>query len=138
MLKFLYILLVFFTPLFSLAQTSFLKTAAIKFDKALVDKDTIVLKQLLHKDATYGHSNGWVETKADIINDLVSGKLIYKKIVNKDEQWIVTDDVATLRSTSHVSYVLDSKPGELQLHVVKVWLKTNKGWQLLIRQSTKI
>lgn len=116
----------------------FLKDAAAKLNKALIAKDTIILKQLLHKDVTYGHSNGWVETKAEVIKDLVNGKLSYYKINSKDVQWKVINNVATLRNTSDISYELDGKEGELHLHVVQVWLKTNKGWQLLARQSTKL
>lgn len=34
------------------AQTSFLKDAAAKLDKALIQKDSVTLKQLLHKNVT--------------------------------------------------------------------------------------
>jgi len=122
----------------SFAQSSFLKEAVAKLDKALIAKDTVIVKQLLHKDLTYGHSNGWVETKGDVIKDLISGKLAYDKIENKDVKWTVTNSVATMRSTAEISYRLNDKPGELKLHVLQVWLKTNKGWQLLSRQSTKL
>ncbi len=138
MRNFLFILLIGFTPIFSFAQTSFLKEAAAKFNKALIAKDTFILKQLLHKDVTYGHSNGWVETKAEVIKDLLNGKLSYYKIDTKDVKWTVINNVATLRNTADIKYELDGKPGELHLHVVQVWLKTNKGWQLLARQSAKL
>lgn len=134
---FLYIL-IGFAPIFSFAQTSFLKEAEAKLESALIAQDTILLKQLLHKDVSYGHSNGWVETKADVINDLVNGKLSYYKIDTKDVKWTVINNVATLRNTSDIKYEVDGKAGELHLHVVQVWLKTNKGWQLFARQSTKI
>ena len=127
-----------FVSSFTSAQSSFLKDAVAKLDKALIAKDTVVLKQLLHKDLSYGHSNGWVETKADVMKDLVTGKLAYTKIESKEVKWTVTNDVSTMRSTTEVSYQLDGKPGELKLHVLQVWLKTNKGWQLLSRQSTKL
>ena len=123
---------------FTFAQSSFLKEAVVKLDKALVARDTLVLKQLLHKDLTYGHSNGWIETKADVIKDLQVGKLAYDKIESRDLQWTVTNNIATMRSTTEVGFRLDNKPGELKLHVLQVWLKTNKGWQLLSRQSTKL
>ncbi len=138
MQKFFFILLIGLSPVFCVAQTSFLKDAVAKLDKALIAKDTVVLKQLLHNDVTYGHSNGWVETKADVIKDLVTGKLAYNKIETKSIKWTITNNVATMRNSSEISYELEGKPGELHLHVVQVWLKTNKGWQLLTRQSTKI
>lgn len=120
------------------AQTSFLKDAAIKLDKALIQKDTVTLKQLLHNDVSYGHSNGWVETKGDIIKDLYNGKLAYKKIEHKNVKWTVGTDWGTVRSTDEINYILDGKPATLKLHVLNVWLKTGRGWQLVARQSTKL
>ena len=134
----LFILLMCLSSAICFAQTSFLKEAVIKLDKALIAKDTAVLKQLLHKDLSYGHSNGWVETREDVIKDLVNGKLAYNKIDIKNIKWTVTNTVATMRNSSDINYELDGKPGELHLHVLQVWLKTNKGWQLLTRQSTKL
>jgi len=122
----------------SLAQTSFLKEAMAKLDKALIAKDTITLKQLLHKDLSYGHSNAWVETKEDVIKNLISGKLAYSKIESKDFLWTASKDWATVRTTSAINYLLDGEEGTLQLHVMQCWLKTNKGWQLIARQSTKL
>jgi hypothetical protein len=120
------------------AQTSFLKDAAVKLDKALVQKDTVILKQLLHNDVSYGHSNGWVETKTNIIKNLYNGKLAYKKIDHKDVKWTAGPDWATARSTDEIEYILDGKPATLKLHVLHVWLKTGRGWQLVARQSTKL
>jgi len=138
MRKFFLVILICSLPFFSFAQTSFLKDAVAKLDKALIAKDTNVLKQLLHKDLSYGHSNGWVETKADVIKDLVNGKLAYNKINTNNTTWTITNTVATMRNSSDINFELDGKPGELHLHVFQVWLKTNKGWQLLARQSTKL
>ena len=137
-MKILVTILLFLVSSFTFAQTSFLKDAAAKFDKALMSKDTVVLKQLLHKDLTYGHSNGWVETKRELINNLVTDKLTYKKIESSEVSWVTVKDIATMRNKTILAYVLDGKPGELVLHVLQVWQKTNKGWQLLSRQSAKL
>ena len=137
-MKIVVTILFLFVYSLTLAQTPFLKEAVAKLDKALIAKDTITLKQLLHKDLSYGHSNAWVETKQDVINDLISGKLVYSAIDSKDFVWTASKDWATVRTTSVVNYVLDGKVGVLQLHVMQCWLKTNKGWQLIARQSTKL
>ena len=122
----------------AVAQTSFLKDAVSKFDRALVLKDTVVLKQLLHKNLSYGHSNAWLETKTELLKNLYNGKLGYFKIESKDLQWTATKDWANVRSTAEIKYLLDGKEGELKLHVLQVWIKTNKGWQMISRQSTKM
>ena len=53
--------------------------------KWLVQKKTDSLQTFLDERLTYIHSNGWVQTKKDLINDLLSGKLSYDKIeIEKD------------------------------------------------------
>jgi len=138
MLKIWFATLLITVSSFTFAQTGFLKQAVVKLDKALVEKDTIVLKQVLHNDLSYGHSNAWVETKSDLMKNLYNGKISYDKIKNKDFTWITGKDWASVRSAADINYTLDNKEGKLKLHVLQVWHKTNKGWQLLARQSTKI
>ena len=123
---------------FSFGQTSFLKDAVAKLDKALIGKDTTTLKQLLHKNVTYGHSNGWVETKEDVIKDLASGKLVYYSIKSDSVTWKTDGNWASMRSKTKAGVSVNGNRIELNLHVLEVWLKTNKGWQLIARQSTKL
>ena len=137
-MKKLLIILLLFVSNVSLAQPSFLKDAVAKFDNALITKDTVVLKQILHKDLSYGHSNAWVETKKEMVENLYNGKISYKKIETSDLKWTASNDWANVRSTAEIEYMLDGKEGKLKLHVLQVWVKTKKGWQLLARQSTKI
>lgn len=128
--------------LVSLAQVDSvsLKSAMARLDRALVDKDEKTLVQLLHKDASYGHSNGWVQNKSDIINDLKSGKLIYDKIENASVSIVaINKNWATVRTNTNAQGRSTTIPSfELKLHVLQVWLRTKNGWQLLARQSTKL
>ena len=137
-MKLLITILLFFFTSFCFAQTTFLKDASAKLDKALIEKDTIALKQLLHLSVSYGLSNGWVQTKAEVIKDLHDGKMAYLKMENAEVKWIVNKDWATRRSTSQITYTLDGKEGNLKLHVLQVWMKANGRWQLLARQGAKI
>lgn len=127
-----------FVTVLAFGQTGFLKDAVSKLEVALVKKDSVTLKKLLHPKLSYGHSNGWVENKQEVISDLFNGKLTYVKIESSDYQWQALKDWASVRSTSKISYKVDGKNGELELHVLQVWVKTNKGWQLFARQATKI
>lgn len=141
-MKWFLAILFFLTSVTSLAQADSvsLKEAMANLDRALVNKDEKALVQLLNKEVSYGHSNGWVQNKNDIINDLKTGKLIYDKLdntsvaivaINKNWATVRTNTNATGRSTTIPSF-------ELKLHVLQVWLKTKNGWQLLARQSTKL
>lgn len=107
-------------------------------DVALVTKDTVVLKQVLHEDLSYGHSNAWIETKKDLMKNLYNGKLSYSKVETKELKIAEGSTHANVRSTTEIEYLLYGKEGKLKLHVLQVWIKTNKGWQLLARQSAKL
>src|SRR5258705_13541573 len=140
-MRLLFTICLFFTGLISVAQTDTvsLKDAMSGLDKALLNKDEKALQQLLHKDVSYGHSSGWVQNKNDIMADFKSGKLVYNKLENsaviivaQNKKW------ATVRMNVNAEGELDHKTFQLKLHVLQVWMKTKKGWQLFARQSTKL
>jgi hypothetical protein len=108
-------------------------------DKALINKDEKTLSELLNTDVSYGHSNGWVQKKADIVNDLKSGKLVYDKLENVSEMVVaINKGWATARTNTNAEGKLNGNPFQFKLHILEVWLKTKSGWQLIARQSTKL
>src|SRR4029079_12570849 len=138
MMKTLFTILFFLIGLFVFGQSSSLKEAFTKLDKALVEKDTVALKELLHNNVTFGHSNGWVESKDDVVRDVKSGKLAYQTIKSDSITWKVETTWASVRSITKVEVAVDGNKTELKLHILEVWLRTEKGWQLIARQSTKL
>jgi hypothetical protein len=140
MRKFLVGFLVLFLINSSYAQIDSvsLKNAMQRLDKALLQKDEKVLKTVLHKDLSYGHSNGWIQSKSDILNDFTSGKLTYNKIENNSSAIIViTKEYATVKTNTNAEGVVNGTAFNLKLHIMQFWIKTKKGWQLIARQSAK-
>ena len=139
-MKWLAFILLFFTNLVVAAQADSvgLKDAMQKLDKALLQKDEPVLKSVLHKDVSYGHSNGWIQSKDDILNDFKSGKLVYNKIENNSSAIIrISKRYATVKTNSNAEGAVNGTAFKLTLHVMQFWIKTKKGWQLIARQSAK-
>jgi hypothetical protein len=122
---------------FSFSQQT-VQIPAGKLEKALLEKDTVSLKQLLHSDLSYGHSNGWTETKTEMISNLVSGKMKYTHINTSESVYKQTGDVMSVKAKTKIGYEVDGKSGELDLFVMQVWIKENNDWKLLVRQSTKL
>jgi len=121
------------------ADSISLKESMAKLDRALISKDEASLTALLSADVSYGHSNGWVQNKADIINDLKSGKLVYDKLENIDEKLVtINNNWASTRTDTNAEGKANGNPFQLKLHILEVWLKTATGWQLIARQSTKL
>ena len=115
-----------------------LKNAMQQLDKALLHKDESVLRSVLHKDVSYGHSNGWIQNKNDILNDFTSGKLVYNKIENNSSAIItISKKYATVKTNTNAEGTVNGTAFKLTLHIMQFWIRTKKGWQLIARQSAK-
>ena len=116
-----------------------LKDAMQKLDKALLQKDENVLRSVLHKDLSFGHSNGWIQSRNDIMNDFKSGKLVYDKFGNNSSAIVsISKKYATVKTNSNAEGKVNGTAFKLTLHVMQFWIKTKKGWQLIARQSAKL
>ncbi len=140
-MRFLFTILLFFISWISVAQADSvsLKQLAAKLDRALLEKDSLALDRLLNRDVSFGHSNGWVQTKKEVWNDFKSGRLTYKKI---DTKSMVVPSIgrnwATVRTNTDVEGTVGGKDFKMTLHVLQVWRREGKSWQLFARQSSKI
>ncbi len=140
MMRILFIISLFFTSLIVAGQVDSvsLKVVMKKLDQALLAKVDSTLKTVLHKDVSYGHSNGWIQSKNDILNDFTSGKLIYNKIENNSSVVVkISKKYATVKTNTNAEGVVNGTSFKLTLHIMQFWIKTKKGWQLIARQSAK-
>lgn len=112
---------------------------AARLAKALLERDSVALNTLLHKDLTYGHSNGWIESKQDVINDLFNGTLVYQQIIPEATPTVhIYDKTGIVRETISVTVVVAGKAMTLKLKVLQTWIKVGNEWRLLARQSVKV
>jgi len=119
-------------------DTAAVLAAVQKLEKALIGKDSATLNVLLHKDVAFGHSSGWVQTKKNVVDDMMSGFLDYKKIDETSVSIDVSKEKAIVKERVSVSGVRDGNAFELNLFIMQIWLQNKKGWQLFARQSTKL
>lgn len=125
---------------FAIAQKSddALSKAVKQLDEALISKDTMTLKTLLSDQLTYGHSNGWIEVKQDVISDLYNGKLTYKQIKQASQTREINGKVASVRIVADLDIIFNDKPLQIKLSILQVWKKEHRNWKLFARQSVKI
>ena len=132
------LVLFFINSTFAQVDSIGLKNAMHKLDKALLQKDETVLMSVLHKDLSFGHSNGWIQNKKDILNDFASGKLTYNKFENNSSAIVtISKKYATVKTNTNAEGVVNGTAFKLTLHIMQFWIKTKKGWQLIARQSAK-
>jgi hypothetical protein len=115
-----------------------LETAIAAFDKALLNRDSTELKHLLSDKLSYGHSNGWLQTRQNVIEDLYNGKIIYKQITPTTPEIVVDGNIASARMIADVDVVMDGKQLQFKLKVLQVWNRKNDHWEMFARQSVKM
>lgn len=131
-------ILVLLSSLVNGQDTIGIKKATAILNNALVTKDTMVLKRLISSKISYGHSNGWLQTKQDIIADFVSGKIEYKKIETAEENYTLSKKVVAIRSVTKVEGKINGSVFNMTLQVLQVWKKVKRNWVLIARQSVKL
>ncbi len=109
----------------------------LKKFKWLAEQQYDSLSTLLHDDVHYIHSNGWKESKADVIANLKSGKLTYTevKVHESDVRLISNTGVVTGKGTFYVS--MDGKPYSFDLYYTEVYVNTDTGIKLISRHACK-
>lgn len=112
--------------------------AVEKLRKAMVDGDSIALSNLSADALSYGHSSGKVETKAEFVGTIASGKSDFVTIDLTGQTIQVSKDVAIVRHRLTAKTNDGGKPGEVNLKIMTVWQKVKGGWKMLARQAVKV
>ena len=122
-----------------IAQTEEAKlvTTVKEFHQALVQKNTISLNQQTDKALSYGHSNGWVQTKTDLIKDFETGLISYQSIKEDSINVLINGNMANVRFVSDISATLRGNATSFHLKVLEVWVKKGKRWLLFARQAVR-
>lgn len=107
------------------------------FHQTLVSGNTDSIGLFLMKEATYGHSNGWVETHDDVLKHLREGKIDYNSFKEDSIQTVLTGKQAQIRFIADIGATLDGKAAMYHLKVLEVWVKDGKRWKLFARQAVK-
>jgi ketosteroid isomerase-like protein len=105
--------------------------------KAMIDADKISLANSLADELSYGHSSGKIETKADLIESISSGKSDFITM-DLSEQTIRFAGKTAIVRHKLVGEINDGGiPGTIKLFVLQIWQKQSGKWKLLARQAVK-
>lgn len=138
-MKFFLTILFFFSAFAAVAQTDEEKlTVTMKeFHQALVKKNTVSINQQTDKALSYGHSNGWVETKNDMLKDLETGYISYQSFKEDSITVVLNGNMANVRFIADIGAKMNGNASVFHLKVLEVWVKKGKRWVLFARQAVK-
>ena len=114
-----------------------LLTTVKEFHQALVNKNTISINQQTDKALSYGPSNGWVETKTDMIKNLETNYISYQSFKEDSIKLSSNGNIANVRFLAAIEASLKDSRITYNLKVLEVWVKKGKRWLLFARQSVK-
>lgn len=112
-------------------------TTMKEFHQAMIKKNTAVLKKGTDEALSYGHSNGWVQSKADFIKDFETGLISYQSITEDSLSFSINDNMANVRFASDVNATLRGATITIHLKVLEVWVRKGSRWVLFARQAVK-
>ncbi|MFZ2905518.1 MAG: nuclear transport factor 2 family protein [Cyclobacteriaceae bacterium] len=96
------------------------------------------LEAMLDDRLVFVHSNGWVENKQEIIEDIKSGKLRYVEINVTEASARIYQAMAIVNGKGVFKVLLDEKPLEIALSYTEVYVQQKGKWLLASRHSNRM
>ena len=107
------------------------------FHQSMVKKNTVSINQQTDKALSYGHSNGWVETKTEMMKNLETGYISYHSFKEDSITVVMNNNMASVRFVADINVTLKGATNSYHLKVLEVWVKKGKRWVLFARQAVK-
>ena len=102
---------------------------------AMIKNDAAKLQTLLADDLTYVHSAGQLETKADVLKSVTTGKNVITKMEFSDTSVRFYGNTALVRCRVDLWH---SDTNIVHMNILHAWVHGPKGWQLSARQATRL
>lgn len=106
--------------------------------EAMTKEDETTLNEILADDLIYTHSSGRVETKAEFIGNLASGRTKYVSFERDDVKIRQYGDTAVVTGFAKVHVTSNGRDLRFQVRFLDVYAKRNDTWQMVAWQSTKL
>jgi Domain of unknown function (DUF4440) len=131
----------FFLPLALFAQSStekeLLDLSKKKFDW-MVHRQFDSLASVLDERLQFVHSNGWTETKQELLEDIRIGKLNYQAIEIHSANVRVYPHTAFVNGTGKFQVTMNGNSIALELGYTEVYIQAQGRWLLASRHSNRM
>lgn len=119
-------------------ETMAVEMSIKSLQRAMINADSLALRNLTCEELTYGHSGGLMETQDMFVNGIASKKMDVISLEFKDQEVTIKGDVAWVRHTMTGEIIDNGVNNKPNIKVLLIWTKVNGIWKLLARQAVKI
>ena len=106
--------------------------------EAMTKQDTQALDEILADDLSYTHSTARVETKAEFISSLSSGRTKYQSIERDEVKVRRYGDTAVVTGRAKFHVNANGQDIKFQVRFTGVYAKRDDVWRMVAWQSTKL
>ena len=118
-------------------EQSLLNLSKKKF-QWLIEKQYDSLDLLLDDKLEYVHSNGWVQSKAEVIADSKSGSMVYQNVDVKEAHARAYNNETVIVTGTGTFSGIHGQPFTIPLHYTEVYIKSGNRWKLASRHSNRM
>lgn len=105
----------------------------------MTEKKLDSLQTILDERLVYIHSNGWMETAKEVIDDIKNGKLTMNSVkVNEATVRVFKNNTGIINGKGIFNVVVNDKQVELSLFYTEVYIKKKNNWMLVSRHACKL
>ncbi len=104
----------------------------------MIDKRLDSLEAMLDDHVKYIHSNGWTQSKKEVIDDFVTGKLSYQKIEITESTVRLFEGTAIVTGKGKFSGTVNNIKFSLELSFTEVYVNKMNQWLLASRHANRM
>jgi ketosteroid isomerase-like protein len=100
--------------------------------------DLDALDAMLTDDMNYTHSSSAVDSKAQFLDSLRSGKVRYISIEPEERTVRVYGDTAVVQGVAHLLVKVPDRDIDVRLRFTEMYVKQDGDWKMALWHSTKV
>jgi len=111
------------------------KKALHNLVKALLAADKAALEAGVAEQLSFGHADGHIQSKADLVAAVTSKRVIYKSVRYTEPTVIVLGNTAIVRHIDDIDVEAGGNVASLKLGILQVYVNEGGLWKLLAHQA---
>lgn len=124
-------------PGFVQAQCDEIKKAHDAKFKWMQEQQLDSLAMVLHEQLTYIHSNGWMESRNEVLDNLATAHLIYENVEYEILKCTTIGNMGIIHGEGIFSVRLEGAPIVIKLLYSEVYVRNGDKWLLIARHANK-
>jgi ketosteroid isomerase-like protein len=103
-----------------------------------VAADIPALSAMMTDDLTYTHANAVVESKAEFLDALRTGRYRYRSTTFEDRRVRLHGEAAIVSGTCRVRVVAGGNDVDVRLRFTELYVREGGAWKMALWQSTRV